>query len=120
MSRADVEDLREMYVRQCSADPWGEAAAVAVLLGFGRISGDNRFASHTDRAGVSWGEVLADSTWSPSERFLIASAAALWNGRHGPVDLSRVSWLDDTFWGVWHEMVLAARTGRIPGPGEER
>lgn len=122
MSRAEVENLRQTYVRQCSSEPWGEAAAVAVLLRFERISGDNRFASRTDQDGVDWPEVLADSTWSSTERFLIASAAALWNSRNGAVDLSRIAWLDDTFWQVWHDMVIAARTGRIPvheeGPAE--
>lgn len=119
MSRADVTTLREKHIREISQEPWGEAAAVAVLLGFERITGDNRFEAHVDQTGVHWDEVLADGTWSPSERFLIASAAALWNGRNGQVDLSRVSWLDDRFWRVWHDMVIAARTGRIPARHEE-
>lgn len=119
MSFAAVKALRESYIRQCSQEPWGEAAAVAVLLGFERISRDSRFSSRTDRDGVDWDEILADVTWSPTELFLINSAATLWNSRNGKVDLGRLYSLDGTFWQVWLQMILAAHTGRVhDGAGE--
>lgn len=120
MSQADVRNLREMFVRRCATSPWGEAAAVAVLLGFERISCDKRFASRTDREGVDWDEVLADGTWSSTERFLLESAACLWNSRNGKVDLGQIYSLDGNFWKVWHDMVIAVRTGRVPGQEETR
>jgi len=119
VSQSDVKNLREKAVRRCSAGPWGEEAAVAVLLGFDRIAGDRRFWMHVDQAGVDFDPILADDTWSTTERFLIATCACLWNSRHGPVDIGQVYSLDSTFWQVWHDMVTAARTGRVPaGTGE--
>lgn len=116
-----AELLRRGYVSQCEEGPWGEAAAAAVLLAFPAIAADARFTENVPLSGVDWEEVLADSTWSSAERFLIATAAALWLGRgRVTVDVAQVAWLDDRFFRVWHDMITAACTGRIPGqPGEE-
>lgn len=115
MSRADIAALREQYVRQTSREPWGEAAAVAVLLGFEPIASDNRLARHADRDGIAWDAVLADKTWSTGERFLIATTAGAWKGRRTQVDISRVAYLDDAFFSVWIDIIFACRHGHIPG-----
>jgi len=70
---------------------------------------------------VGWGDsaspLKAESeSWSSTERFLIASAAALWGARAGGVDLSRVAFLDEVQYGLWQAMLHARRTGRVP-PG---
>ncbi len=113
MSRADVAALRERCIRECARERWGEAAAVAVFPGCERITSDGRFHRHADSDGVAWDAVLADRTWSPAERFLIATAAALWTGRRTGADMSRIGFLDDGFFAVWLAMVTAARTGRV-------
>ena len=110
MSRADVAALRADYMRRCAQGPWGEAAAVAVLLGFGPLAEDERLARRVDRGGVDWGAALADRSWSPSERFLLATAAGLWAGRRTQADISRVAFLDDVFFAVWQDMITAVRT----------
>jgi hypothetical protein len=115
VSGADVAAYREYLVRQCIA-PWGEAAAVAVFLSFGRIAGDDRLARHVDRDGVDWEPTLADKTWSSGERVLLSTAAGLRNGRLAKVDISEVPFLDDEFFGVWQAMIDAARSGRVPEP----
>ena len=51
MSQADIAFLRQEYIRQSTAQRWGEAAAVAVLLGFEPIAGDDRLARHASRGG---------------------------------------------------------------------
>lgn len=114
MSRADVAGLRDRYVRLASQDSWGEAAAVAVLLGFGPIADDDRFAGHVEPGGVYWDRIMADKTWSPSERFLIATAAGLWSGSRTMADISRVVKLDGRFLQTWLEMISAACGGRVP------
>jgi hypothetical protein len=114
MSQADVTALREQYSRSCAREPWGEAAAVAVLLGFGPVAGDDRFCRHAGTDYVDFTAVLAERTWSTAERFLIATAAALWTGRRTDADMSRVAFLDDRFFGTWQAMITAARTGRVP------
>jgi hypothetical protein len=70
-----------------------------------------------DRSGVNWDAVLADRSWSTGERFLLATAGALWNGRNVKADVAQVAYLDDTFFTVWLAMIAAARTGRVPRPG---
>lgn len=115
MSRADVAALREQYIRQTSREPWGEAAAVVVLLGFDPIVQDDRFAKHVSPCGVDWDSVMADKTWSPTERFLIATATGLWSGRRTMADISRVTRLDGRFLRTWLEMISAAVDGRAPG-----
>jgi hypothetical protein len=120
VSRADVIALREEYRRACAREPWGEAAAAAVLLGCERLAGDDRLARHASKDGVHWDAVLADSTWSPTEHFLLTTAAGLWTGRRTEVDISRLGYLDDGFYALWQAILTAARTGRIPearGPG---
>jgi hypothetical protein len=86
-----------------------------VLLRFGPIAADERLARHVDLGGVDWDAVLADRSWSPAERFLLATAAGLWTGRRTHADISRVAFLDDVFFAAWQDMVTAARTGRVPG-----
>ena len=115
MSRADIAALREQYTRQSSQAHWGEAAAVAVLLGFTPIAGDDRLARHASPDGIAWEAVLADKTWSSTERFLIATAAALWGGRRTMADISQVTRLDDDFFRTWLDMVNAAMEGHVPG-----
>jgi hypothetical protein len=114
VSRADVNALREEYRRASAREPRGEAAAVAVLLGCERLACDDRLARHAGKDGVRWDAVLAESTWSPTERFLLATAAGLWTGRRAEAGISRLGFLDDGFYAVWQAMVTAARTGRIP------
>lgn len=112
-----VADLRADYARQCAASPWGEAAAVCVLLGFAPVAGHPRFARYADRRGVDFTAALKDRTWSSGERFLIATAAGLWSGRDPHADISRIPYLDDDFYEAWLAMVTASRTGRAPGDG---
>jgi hypothetical protein len=52
--------LRAKYVTACTIEPWGEAAAVAVLLGFGPIAARPEFARHVTMGGVGWDKVLAE------------------------------------------------------------
>jgi hypothetical protein len=120
MSQADIAVLRREYVRQSTGQRWGEAAAVAVLLGFEPIAGDDRLARHASRGGIAWDEVLADKTWSPGERFLIATAAGAWSGRRTMIDISRVAHLDDAFLGTWMDIIRACTDGYVPGyPGSK-
>jgi hypothetical protein len=59
MAEADVAALRAWYVQACAASPWGEAAAVAVLLGFERVASRPEFARYGDggeRQGRQRGE----------------------------------------------------------------
>jgi hypothetical protein len=114
VSRAGVAALRGQYIRETAREPWGEAAAVVVLLGFDPIAHDDRFAEHTSPSGVDWDSVMADKTWSPTERFLIATAAGLWSGRRTMADISRVTRLDGRFLRTWLEMISAAVDGRVP------
>lgn len=112
MSRADVIALREEYRRACAREPWGEAAAVAVLLGCERLACDDRLARHAGKDGVRWEAVLAEGTWSPTERFVLATAAGLWTGRRTEVDISRLGFLDDGFYALGQAILTAA--GRMP------
>jgi hypothetical protein len=109
----NVAALRQQYVNGTRREPWGEAAAAAVLLGFEPVSADRRFAAHVDRDGVDWDAVLADKTWTATERFLIATAAGAWNGRRTLIDISRVAWLDDTFLQAWLGIIRARIDGRV-------
>jgi hypothetical protein len=118
MNQADVAYPRQEYTRQSAGQPWGEAAAVAVLLGFKPVAADKRLARHVGRDGVRWDALLADRTWSSGERFLIQTAAGLWKGRRSQADIGQVAFLDDAFFTVWLAMIAAARTGRVPRPGE--
>jgi hypothetical protein len=114
-ARRTVETLREQLTRESSRNRWGEAAAVAVLLGFRPVAADERLVRHAARDGIDWDAVLADRSWSPSERFLIATAAGLWSGRRTMADISRVPFLDDAFLRAWQDMITAALTGHVPG-----
>jgi hypothetical protein len=118
MSQADVAFLHQQYIRQSSGQGWGEAAAVAVLLGFKPIAGDDRLARHADRDGVEWEAVLADKTWSSTERLLIATAAGAWSGQRTMVDISRVAYLDDNFLRTWMDIIRARTQGHVPGRPE--
>jgi hypothetical protein len=120
MSYSDVKRLRGNHMLGCAKEPWGEAAAAAVMLRFDRIAADRRFSDHVDPQGADWGAILDDVTWSTTEWFLIATAAGLWTGRRSAkVDISEIGSLDDEFFGVWHDMITAYRTGRIPAsPGQ--
>jgi hypothetical protein len=111
VGRADVAALREAYVRRDAGS--GEHAAVAVFLGYEPVAASGRFHRHVDRGGVDWAGVLGES-WSSSERFLIASAAALWGARLGETDLSLVAFLDSGQYQLWQAMLTARRTGGVP------
>jgi hypothetical protein len=113
MGDADVQALRDDLARQCSANRWGEAAAVVVLLGCREIAWQSRFARHVSRSGVDWTALLAEN-WSEGERFLIATAAGLWTGRAYGADVARVPFLSDGFYEAWLAMVTASRTGKAP------
>lgn len=115
MSNADVTALRAKYTAACALEPWGEAAAVAVLLGHEPIASRREFARHVTMGGVDWAKVLDEPAWSTGERFLIATAAGLWSGRPHGADVFRVPFLDDGSYAVWLAMVTAARTGKVPG-----
>ena len=115
MSHADIAFLRQDYISRSTRQPWGEAAAVAVLLGFEPIASDDRLARHAGRDGIEWDAVLADKTWSPGERFLIGTAAGAWSGRRTMIDISRVAYLDDAFLTTWMDIIRARTNGRVPG-----
>jgi hypothetical protein len=112
--RRTVEALRERLASESSRNRRGEAAAVAVLLGFEPVASQDRLAAHASRDGINWEAVLADETWSTGERFLIATAAGLWSGRRTMVDISRVTHLDDAFLQAWQDMITAALTATFP------
>ena len=114
MSQADVAFLRQEYIRQSTGQGWGEAAAVAVLLGFKPIASDDRLARHADRDGIEWEAVLTDKTWSSGERLLIATAAGVWSGQRTIVDISRVAYLDNAFLGTWMDIIRACTEGHVP------
>ena len=118
MGDADLRVVREDLRRSLASGPWGEAAAVVVLLDFERLSGDPRFARHVNASGVNWRALVDDVTWSSGERFLIATAAGLWTGVAHGADVSMVSRLSDDFYRVWQAIVTAAWTGVAPRPGE--
>jgi hypothetical protein len=115
MSETDVAALRAEYEAACARERWGEAAAVAVLLGFGPVAAHPRFARYAGRSGINWPEAVRDRSWSEGERFLIATAAGLWTGRPCGADVCRVPFLDDGFYACWLAMVEASRTGKVPG-----
>jgi hypothetical protein len=117
MSQADIAFLRREYIRQSAGQRWGEAAAVAVLLGFEPIAGNERLARHASRDGIEWDAVLADKSWSTGERFLLATAAGAWTGRRTQVDISRVAHLDDAFFSAWIDIIFACRHGQVPNLG---
>ncbi|HET9974333.1 MAG TPA: hypothetical protein VFQ68_39290 [Streptosporangiaceae bacterium] len=117
MADDNIAVLREDLARSLAAGRWGEAAAVAVFLGFEPVAGHPRFARYVGPAGVSWPAALKDPTWSEGERFLIATAAGLWTGRPCGADVCRVPFLDDGFYEAWLAMVTAARTGKVRGDG---
>ena len=96
-------------------EPWGEAAAVAVLLAFGPVAARPEFARHVTRGGVHWDKVLAEPAWWPEARFLIATAAGLWTGQPYGADVCRVTRLDDSELAAWQAMVTARLTGKVPG-----
>ena len=114
MADDSVAVLREDLARSLMGGPWGEAAAVVVLLDFKPIAGDCRFARHVSRSGADWRALTGDPTWSTGERFLIATAAGLWSGLAYGADVYRVPFLDDNFYAVWQAMVTASRTGVLP------
>ncbi len=118
MSHADVAALRREYILGTAREPWGEAAAVAMLLGFEPVAADKRFAVHARRGGIDWDAVLADETWSSGERFLIATAAGAWNGRRTLIDISRIAWLDDRFLQAWLGIIHARIDGRVPADAD--
>jgi hypothetical protein len=118
MADADVAALRTRYAAACAVEPWGEAAAVAVLLAYEPIAGRREFARHVPRGGaVHWGKVLAETAWSPQARFLIATAAGLWAGQPYGADVCWVTSLDDGELAVWQSMVTARLTGKVPEDG---
>jgi hypothetical protein len=114
VSRADVAALRQEYARATANQAWGEAAAVAVLLGFEPIAGHDRFTVHVTRSGVNWDALLAEHAWSSAERFLIGTAAGLWLGRGTQVDIGQVAFLSDDFLAAWLAMVTSAVQGHVP------
>lgn len=119
MADADVAALRAKYETACALEPWGEAAAVTVLLAFEPIASRREFARHVTRSGVHWDKARDEPAWSDGERFLIASAAGLWTGRAHGADVCRVPFLDDAFYAAWLAMVTASRTGKVPGDGSD-
>jgi hypothetical protein len=114
MTNANVEELRDYLARQCAASRWGEAAAVAVLLGFEPVAGHSRFGRYVDRSGVDWPAMLKDRCWSEHQRFLIATAAGLWTGNPHGADVCKVPFMGDGFYEAWLAMVVASRTGKVP------
>ena len=117
MTAADVTALRAKYTAACALEPWGEAAAVAVLLGHEPIASRPEFARHVTMSGVNWAKVLAEAAWWPEARFLIATAAGLWTGRRQLADISRIPFLDDGELATWQAMVTARMTGKVRGDG---
>jgi hypothetical protein len=66
VSSADVTALRAWYAQACAEVPWGEAAAVAVLLGYEPIASRPEFARHVPRGGsIHWDKVLAEAARQP-------------------------------------------------------
>ena len=114
MTAADVTALRAKYTAACALEPWGEAAAVAVLLGHEPIASRPEFARHVTMSGVNWAKVLEEPAWWPEARFLIATAAGLWTGRLQLADISRIPFLDGGEYEVWLAMVMASRPGKVP------
>jgi hypothetical protein len=114
MASADVTALRAKYVTACATAPWGEAAAVAVLLGYGPVASRPEFARHVTMSGVHWDKVLAEAAWWPEARFLIATAAGLRTGEPHGADVCRVASLDDHEAAVWQAMITARLTGKVP------
>jgi len=117
VSDADVKALRAKYVTACALEPWGEAAAVAVLLGYGPVASRREFSRHVTGGGVRWDEVLEEAAWSDGEHWLIAAAAGLWTGRSYGADVCRIPYLADEIYEVWLAMVAARVTGKVPGDG---
>lgn len=114
MADDNIRALRDDLARQCATSRWGEAAAVAALLGFGPVAAHPRFARYVGPSGINWPEALHDPTWSEGERFLIATAAGLWTGRPCGADVCRIPFLSDDFYEAWLAMVTASRTGKVP------
>lgn len=115
MAEADVTALRAKYETACAASPWGEAAAVAVLLGYEPVASRREFARHVTMGGVHWERVLDEAAWWPEARYLIASAAGLWTGQPHGADVCKAAFLDDDECKVWLAMVTARLTGKVPG-----
>lgn len=115
MSYDDVTSLRDEYLRRTAQSGWGEAAAVAVLLGFEPIAADERFARHVSRGRVDWDAVRRLRWgWSREEDLLIATAAGLWSGQRSDADVSRIAFLDDAQLQAWLDIIAAALTGHVP------
>jgi hypothetical protein len=106
--------LRAKYAEACALEPWGEAAAVAVLLAYGPIAARPEFRRHVTAGGVHWDKVLAEAAWWPEARFLIATAAGLWTGQPHGADVCRVAFLDASELAAWQAMVTARLTGKVP------
>ena len=117
MSDGIVQRLRAKYTVACTIEPWGEAAAAAVLLGFGPVAARPEFTRHVTMGGVGWDKVLAEPAWWPEARFLIATAAGLWTGQPYGADVCRVASLGDEELAAWQAMVAARLTGKVPGNG---
>jgi hypothetical protein len=115
MTDDGIATLREDLARSLAGGPWGEAAAVTVLLSFEPIAGHERFGRYVDRGGADWTAMLKDRAWPTEERFLIATAAGLWTGRPCGADVCRAPFLSDDFYATWLAMVTASRTGKVPG-----
>jgi hypothetical protein len=109
-----ITALREGLARSLAGGPWGEAAAVAVLLSFEPVAGHERFARYVGPSGINWTEALHDRAWSDGERFLIGTAAGLWTGRPRGADVCKVPFLRDDEYEAWLAMVTASRTGKVP------
>jgi len=120
MADADVKALRAKYVTACAAQPWGEAAAVAVLLGYGPVASRREFSRHVSMRGVGWDKMLEEAAWWPEARFLIATAAGLWTGQPYGADVCRLPSLGDAELEAWQAMVTARMTGKVPGDDIER
>lgn len=114
MTDSGVAALRADLMRSLASGPWGEAAAVVVLLDFKPIGANPRFARYVERGGVEWAAVLREN-WSDGERFLIATCAGLWTGTAHGADVCRVPYLDDRFYAAWLAMVDLSRSGVLPG-----
>ena len=117
MAKADVAAMRVKYVTACAAEPWGEAAAVAVLLAYDPIAARPEFARHVGRSGIAWAQALDEPAWWPEARFLIATAAGLWTGEPYGADVCGILHLDDSELAAWQAMVAARLTGKVPVDG---
>ncbi len=115
MSEGTVQRLRAKYVTACTIKPWGEAAAVAVLLGYGPVAARPEFSRHVTMGGVNWDKALAEAAWWPEAKFLIATAAGLWTGQPYGADVCQAPFLGDDELAVWQAMVTARLTGKVPG-----